>query len=376
MISIIIPIYNSESYLTQCLDSMINQTLKDIEIVCINDDSTDRSLPILQTYAAQDARIKIISQVNAGQAAARNTGLRNATGQYVMFCDSDDWYDPEMCSVMLENIEQHNVDFAMCDCTIFHEVPREGTEYHTLKTFGKYNLDETINKTKIQTLVWNKIFKNSLLQKYQIFFPENCNIEDVSFIIQYVSVSQSVLGIKNKLYNYRIRKNSIIDNLLQKTIKNNVLDSFHYTYDFFKKYNLWHKNYDYFIFEYYKQLTWITDVAETEREVQIFDEVRKNIIDFQFNLKKKDDPHQFFKLIYKRKYRKAKLFILSEAWIKYIFGFPFYKISIKDDGKNILHFIFDFKYLKIRTKGHKKIIYFLGLPVWVKKINRLSRIDI
>ena len=91
MISIIVPVYNVEAYLPQCLDSLINQTYQDLEIICVNDGSTDGSLEILQKYQSKDKRIKVVSQKNQGLSGARNTGISQATGEWIMFVDSDDY---------------------------------------------------------------------------------------------------------------------------------------------------------------------------------------------------------------------------------------------------------------------------------------------
>ena len=93
-VSVIIPVYNVEPYLKQCMDSVVGQTLKDIEIICVDDGSTDGSLDILREYAAEDNRIQIIEQKNAGAGAARNNGMRHATGKYLSFLDSDDFFEP------------------------------------------------------------------------------------------------------------------------------------------------------------------------------------------------------------------------------------------------------------------------------------------
>ena len=93
-VSVIIPVYNVEPYLKQCMDSVVGQTLKDIEIICVDDGSTDGSLDILKEYATEDSRIQIIEQKNAGAGAARNNGMRHATGKYLSFLDSDDFFEP------------------------------------------------------------------------------------------------------------------------------------------------------------------------------------------------------------------------------------------------------------------------------------------
>ena len=101
-VSIIIPVYNAEAYLRQCLDSVVNQTLREIEIVCVDDGSTDGSAAILEEYAAKVVRIKIIKQKNAGVNVARKEGLKLATGEWIMFCDADDWVEPNAVEEMVE----------------------------------------------------------------------------------------------------------------------------------------------------------------------------------------------------------------------------------------------------------------------------------
>ena len=109
-ISIIVPVYNVEKYLSQCLDSLVNQTMNDIEIICINDGSKDESLSILQYYSQKDSRFKIIDKLNEGVSIARNVGLLHALGDYVMFVDSDDWLDLETCEVAYKTAKEHNAD--------------------------------------------------------------------------------------------------------------------------------------------------------------------------------------------------------------------------------------------------------------------------
>ena len=112
MISIIVPVYNSEKYIDKCLDSILNQTYKDLEIVLVNDGSNDQSLKILEKYALRDTRIKVVNQENKGVAAARNTGLDNATGEYILYVDSDDWIENNMVERMVEL--SANADIVFC----------------------------------------------------------------------------------------------------------------------------------------------------------------------------------------------------------------------------------------------------------------------
>lgn len=113
MISIIVPVYNAAPYLPQCLDSLVNQTYRDIEIICVNDGSTDNSLDILKAYAERDSRILVIHQENQGLSDARNKGLENARGEWVMFVDNDDWIDISTCQITLETVHAHQADVVM-----------------------------------------------------------------------------------------------------------------------------------------------------------------------------------------------------------------------------------------------------------------------
>ena len=117
-VSIIVPVYNVEKYLRKCLDSLINQTLKDIEIICINDGSTDKSLEILEEYKNRDSRIILLNQENSGQSIARNNGIKKATGEYIGFVDPDDWVENNMIKCLIDEIKSEKVDLVTSGCVI------------------------------------------------------------------------------------------------------------------------------------------------------------------------------------------------------------------------------------------------------------------
>ena len=112
-VSIVVPVYNVEQFLPDCLDSLTNQTLKDIEIICVNDGSPDNSLKILEEYAQNDDRVKIITQENQGVSAARNAGLKTAVGEYIGFVDPDDWIDLDFYSKLYDAIQESNADISV-----------------------------------------------------------------------------------------------------------------------------------------------------------------------------------------------------------------------------------------------------------------------
>lgn len=241
-ISIIVPVYNVEEYLPKCLDSLITQTYPDIKIVCVNDGATDNSKKILQEYAKKDARIKVISQTNAGLSAARNTGLKHVDTEYVMFCDSDDYYDKQMCKKMLEVMEKSQADVATCGIKmkyLTHSEQKESDEnYYRLKLRGKHIInDDVLFKTDVS--VCNKIFRMDLINQYQLTFPHGFNNEDFFFFNTYVAVADTIYHLNRQLYNYVRREGSIMSENFQKdTLSIDHLACAEKIFAFYKKQNL------------------------------------------------------------------------------------------------------------------------------------------
>ena len=209
-ISIIIPIYNVENYLSQCLDSVVNQTLNDIEILCINDGSTDKSLEILKKYAIKDSRIKIIDKINEGAAVARNIGINNATGDYIMFLDSDDMLTPKACEIAYKTITIDNTDIVIFGHKkLFNNtiIEKDKDEH-----FTSYETNEKISDDLIY--IWDKIFKTDFLQKNNIKYLTNCKTsEDIVFCWNCYLNKAKISKITTALYVYRvIRENSATAN--------------------------------------------------------------------------------------------------------------------------------------------------------------------
>ena len=121
LVSIIVPVYNVENYLAKCLESLINQSLKNIEIICVNDCSSDKSLDVLNKYSALDSKVRIINNnINKGLSYARNIGIQESKANYIMFCDSDDFYEPDMCFKMYNAINDNSVELAICDVNVIN----------------------------------------------------------------------------------------------------------------------------------------------------------------------------------------------------------------------------------------------------------------
>ena len=218
-ISVIVPVYNVEKYLSECLDSIINQTLKEIEIICVNDGSKDNSLSILKEYASKDKRIKIIDKENEGLGYTRKVGLENANGEYILFCDSDDYYAELTAFEELYNhIEKLKVDVVIFGFIQKNEIDnlidyRSNYNIYPQKEVFSYLDIDNIFLTEVMT--WLKIYSKKFLDNYDNwYFPKHTFYEDNPF--HYQILFRSKLSYLNKyFYVYRIRQNSIM------TIKNN-----------------------------------------------------------------------------------------------------------------------------------------------------------
>ena len=211
------PVYNIEPYLTKALDSAVGQTLEDIEILCIDDKSTDNSLNILKEYAQKDNRIKIIEhEKNLGQAIAKNNALDIAQGEYIMFLDPDDWLEPDACEKAYKQISQNKNDFVMFDYYKYFESngkyvkhSKRSKSFKKLKNCPNIKLSEDMSGNYLFSgFTWCQIYDRNFLNKFNIRFPDYRNGEDVTFFIKCAMCSNTISVIFEPLYNYRIRSNS------------------------------------------------------------------------------------------------------------------------------------------------------------------------
>lgn len=206
-ISIIVPVYNVEKYLCNCMDSLVNQTLADIEIIAVNDGSNDRSWDILNYYKKRYRdKVKAYKIENHGVGYARNYGIDRAAGQYIMFVDSDDYIECSMCKELYEKAQKEGDDLVICGRT---EVFEDDQKIKARIKQPSYSLDGTNFKlsdhksvlTLISPYPWDKLFKRSLIANFR--FPENIRFEDLAFVYQVIHKAQNI-GVLNKpLYYYR-----------------------------------------------------------------------------------------------------------------------------------------------------------------------------
>lgn len=218
-LSVIIPCYNVEKYLRPCLDSVINQTLTDIEIICVNDGSTDKTLQIIEEYSRKDSRIKVISQENKGLSGARNTGLKHVTSEYCYFLDSDDYIEPNLLKNAYDVLQNTDVDYYCFGSEILTEGSNnivQTTEliykYLKIKFNGvqKALFDVGLNQN---IHVWNKVFRTSIIKKHNIRFIEGLLYEDIFFTWYYFFLSKRIYFDPHIYHHYRIHSNSIMENV-------------------------------------------------------------------------------------------------------------------------------------------------------------------
>ena len=240
-ISVIIPVYNVEAYLPRCLDSVLAQTFDDIEVLCINDCSSDKSLDILKDFAKRDERVKVFSnEKNIGGALSRNVGLDKATGDYIYFMDSDDWLEPDYLEVMLKTIEKAETDVVF-NMNILQETS-QGTTLYTQPSMK--NIDtagEFLNRWKVITdipcLLWARLYKRDFLEKYQLrFVPTKNTCED--FIFHYIShiYTDKTFVFMGPAYHYRIHRDSITaQTKADKLWDTHFIKAYDAIYDYYKE---------------------------------------------------------------------------------------------------------------------------------------------
>lgn len=220
-ISVIIPVYNTELYLSECLNSVTNQTLKEIEIICINDGSTDNSLKILKEYTQKDERIKIIDQNNQGLSCSRNNAFKITNGEYVVFLDSDDYIDSNSLRIIYNQMTAHNLDMLSFSGVNFDSDTRqiEDNPYWSFLYLPKdfdttyFNIEQCwsfLNQMAVSSCL--TAYKTSFIKTHKLYFPSGLCFEDNLFFTMAITKSDRCGIIKDKLYFRRIHGASITQN--------------------------------------------------------------------------------------------------------------------------------------------------------------------
>lgn len=216
LVSIIVPVYNAQDHLARCIDSLIGQTLKDIEIILVNDGSTDGSPKICDQYKVKDSRVRVIHQKNTGQGIARNAGIKQAKSSYIGFVDADDWAEEDMFEKLYQTSHNEGADITMCNCfEIINGIPEKTYIKATTSTLNHKQILEQIilpmvggitiqehYENNIPGYVWRCLYKKELIQDNPFISEREIMFEDLWFNIQAMYGSKKIIIRPEHLYNY------------------------------------------------------------------------------------------------------------------------------------------------------------------------------
>ena len=279
-ISVIMPVYNVERFLRESIESVINKTYKNLEIILVDDGSKDNSGHICDEYIKKDSRIKVFHQENKGLSGARNTGLDNSTGEYIMFIDSDDLFELDACEKMYEAIERRGADFVIGNYIYIDE---DGTKWNSCvfseEKYNEFKLSITDYEKSFYIMnsgVWNKIFRKSFLDDLNIKFEERLPAEDAIFTTYCFIKSKNVYYIPSIIYNYRQRKSDSISVELTHNYFSGINKAYKIIYNNFKDNN----QLEYYRYFYAKSMNYIlykfidSTKIEKEEKIEIIKEMK------------------------------------------------------------------------------------------------------
>ncbi len=224
-VSVIIPIYNAYDYLRPAMDSVVDQTLREIEIICIDDGSTDHSLDIVKAYQAADPRVKIVTENNAGVSIARNKGIIRAKGEYIIFLDADDFFEPTLLERLYNTAKEYDLDISVCKFDFYNNKassfsPQIEEDHGNIFTEGAVVSKNEYPDYILQSTtgyVWNKMFRNSFIKDKELTFaPELYVFEDVHFVATTLSLAGRVGRIEDVLVHHRIYSDQSRSKLFKK----------------------------------------------------------------------------------------------------------------------------------------------------------------
>lgn len=233
-VSIIVPVYNVERYVRKCLTRLVEQTLKDIEIIIVDDGSTDNSAQIIKEFAKRDNRIKYYKKENGGLSDARNYGMKYATAPYIAFLDSDDYVDVTIYEKMYRKAKKDECD--MVECNFYWIYPRH--RHKNKKDIGKKYSNQSKMLEKARVVAWNKLYKREIIEKNKVQFPKGLIYEDIEFFYKLIPYIHTVSFVKEPLVYYVQRKKSIINKQTKKN--SDIFKVFEHIVEYYQKNNFYH----------------------------------------------------------------------------------------------------------------------------------------
>ena len=293
-VSVIVPVYNVYNYLDKCLTSLVNQTLKEIEIIIVDDGSPDDSYKIIDKYAKKYQNIKAYKKENGGLSSARNYGIKYATGEYIAFLDSDDYIENNMYQEMYEKAKSHDFDMVVSDLYYVYDGKRVEASSNVSKDLFKRE-DIKNSMLNIYPTAWNKLYKSEMLKKSKVKFKEGIWYEDVEFLYRLFPYIKTIGVVSKPLYNYVQRSGAITSTYDERLL--NYIDNFNGIVDYYKEKGFYD---DYKLeLEYsYVRYLYATLVKNT---IYLDKDLRKKIVDLSISNVKEHFPN----------YRRNKYFYRS-----------------------------------------------------------------
>lgn len=366
-VSVVVPVYNVEPYLAKCLDSIIGQTYSHLEIICVNDGSTDHSARILEQYQELDNRIRVITQENGGLSAARNTGMKHATSPYIMFVDSDDWLERDAVETSLKALlASPDVDFVCLGVRLAYEdnlyryslAACSNERYHTPVFEGKFSLDDSVIAHTV-VVAWGKLYKMDLIKKFGIEFPQGLLYEDNAFFYMYVSHAKNAYYIPRPRYNYLQRESSIMGRRKHKARSPHYVDrmkNFEIVYRHYCKYGLSDKHQ--LLFNSIFKGFLYNDYESAARSD------KKRVLSFAREIANSYPPYvigeNLASLLRRKKYHKIDF--ITYKRLRDIF----FSKKVKGNGNIKKWKLLGLTVFCVKKSPYRKKISILGIPVWKK----------
>ena len=308
-VSIIIPVYNTEQYLSRCIDSILGQSFTDFELLLIDDGSTDGSAKICDAYAEKDSRIRVLHKENGGVSSARNLGLNEAKGEWVVFVDSDDWISDNCIKLLTEPLRNKEFDIVVGDYRIIGEFPYNLELSLPEGAYHETGITHTFCNGGIYIMSWNKLYRKEFLLKNQLAFEEGKVHEDEILAFEISCLEKSFYVVKSVTYYYRIRENSIA------TIKDRHLKLQRYIAVFqsikekVKRYEKVDGIYDHYLFFIRRVFRWISCLDLNEEQVRFADEQTEGFLEeipSLFCMKEKSNRLAYFACKNKQTYSRFR----------------------------------------------------------------------
>lgn len=247
IISVIIPVFNIESFIEDCIKSILNQSFTNYEIIFVNDGSTDNSVSIINKYMQQNSNLKLIHQENQGTGEARNNGLKNALGEYLLFIDADDTIENLMIEKLYQKAIEENADIVFCNINRIDSQQGQKIDSKSYKVVDKKALFKYILTFQYDSSVWAKLYKKSLFMTNKILFPSKLkHNEDNATFFKIIYYAKEISFLNQYLYNWRIVENSKSQTISKERL-NSINSVLTIRYDFLTKYNIYHMYEDEFL---------------------------------------------------------------------------------------------------------------------------------